>query len=127
MSKQEMICIICPMGCRLELSIIDGRVDAVGGNECPRGVRYAHKEYENPTRTLTTTVKVCKGSKNLVPVKSNGELPKDLIMKCMDTIRATAVDAPVKMGQVIVENIMGLGVDIIATSEISKAEPSDRC
>ena len=87
--KITQTCIICPMGCNMEVTLDreKGIVENVLDNGCPRGAKYAEKELLNPTRTLTTTIKVLQGNLAVVPVKSKDELPKDKLLQYMEVIR----------------------------------------
>lgn len=115
MMNKDLICIICPRGCHLHIE--DG---VVSGNGCKRGEVYAINEITNPTRTITTTVKIESINLNRLPVRSNVAIKKDMIFKCMDILNKVKVKAPVKMGQIIVKNINNSGVDIIATREVEE-------
>ncbi|MCC8158145.1 MAG: DUF1667 domain-containing protein [Phascolarctobacterium sp.] len=110
-----MNCIMCPLGCEMTVTIEDGAVTGVTGNTCPRGPKYAHDEVVAPKRMLTSTVRVNGGLLPLVPVVSKTTLPKERILDCAAALRQVIVEAPVSEGQVIVENILGLGVDIVAS------------
>ena len=110
-----MNCIMCPLGCEMTVTIEDGAVTGVTGNTCPRGPKYAHDEVVAPKRMLTSTVRVNGGLSPLVPVVSKTTLPKERILDCAAALRQVIVEAPVSEGQVIVENILGLGVDIVAS------------
>ena len=110
-----MNCIMCPLGCEMTVTIEDGAVTGVTGNTCPRGPKYAHDEVVAPKRMLTSTVRVNGGLLPLVPVVSKTTLPKERILDCAAVLRQVIVKAPVSEGQVIVENILGLGVDIVAS------------
>jgi CxxC motif-containing protein len=110
-----MNCIMCPLGCEMTVTIEDGAVTGVTGNTCPRGPKYAHDEVVAPKRMLTSTVRVNGGLLPLVPVVSKTTLPKERILDCAAALRRVIVEAPVSEGQVIVENILGLGVDIVAS------------
>lgn len=114
--KKNLICVSCPLGCPIEVEIENGEVVSVTGNTCKRGDSYARTEITNPVRSLTTSVKVEGGMHPVVPVKSSAPVPKDKMFECMEAINAVTVKAPVKIGDVIIENICGLGVDIIATN-----------
>ena len=115
--QKNIICVACPMGCGLAVEISDnGEIMSVTGNTCKRGDAYARTECTNPVRSLATTVKVNNGIYNVVPCKSAGALPKDKIMECMDIINNVSADAPVKLGDVLVNNILGTGIDIVATN-----------
>ena len=111
--KQELICIACPMGCHLEVDIDNDY--SVSGNQCKRGEVYGKKELTNPTRLITSTVKINKGINNRIPVKSNGEVPKDKIFLVMKQLEKVELSSPVEMNQVVIKNVCGLGVNIITT------------
>ncbi|MCR5154438.1 MAG: DUF1667 domain-containing protein [Lachnospiraceae bacterium] len=117
MEKRELTCICCPMGCQLSVTI-NGEDISVTGNTCPRGAEYAKKEVTNPRRTVTSSVKVTGSKAVRVPVKTKTDIPKGDIFKCMDVIRGITVKAPVKIGDIVCENIAGTGVDLVATKDI---------
>lgn len=117
---REMICVACPLGCTINIELDDnGRVVSVSGNSCKRGIAYAESECTNPTRSLTTTVKVRGGEYPLVPVKSKGAIPKGKLIECVREISKLTVDAPVSIGDVILPNVLGTGIDIVATNNIA--------
>lgn len=103
--KLSLTCIICPMGCSMEVEVETNasgqkKVLSVKDNGCKRGEQYAAKELQNPTRTLTTTIKVEGGELPLVPVKTAGEVPKESLLQCMEVVRRASCKAPVKRGDV---------------------------
>ena len=105
------------MGCDITVEIADnGDILSVTGNTCKRGDAYARAECTNPVRSLATTVKVDGGIHNVVPCKSAGSLPKDKIMECMKVINTAEVKAPVALGDILVENILDTGINIVATN-----------
>ena len=104
----ELICIKCPRGCNL---VVDG--DNVTGNLCPRGLDYAREEQTNPLRIVTTLIKV---GEKVVPVKTSSEVPKARINEVLDEIAKIKVDTT-SIGDVVLENILDLGVDIVVTGE----------
>ncbi|MGN0526117.1 MAG: DUF1667 domain-containing protein [Acutalibacteraceae bacterium] len=114
--KRSLTCVSCPLGCPIEVEIENGEVISVTGNTCKRGDAYARSEVTNPVRSLTTSVKVEGGIHPVVPVKSAGPVPKDKMFDCMKEINAVTIKAPVKIGDVVIKNICGLGVDIVATN-----------
>lgn len=118
--KRELICIGCPMGCLLEATIENEKVIDVKGYTCLKGKTYAEKECTNPTRIVTTTVKVDGGDINAVSVKTESDIPKEKISDCIKELRGKTVKAPIKIGDVIFENIANTGVNIIATKNIKK-------
>ena len=115
--KHEMICIACPVGCHL--TVFDDLT--VKGHKCERGKEYGIKELTNPTRIVTSTVKIIGAHKGRIPVRTENDIPKELIYKVMDVINAVVVDAPVHMGDIIVENILGTGVNVIASRSMKKS------
>ncbi|MBP5091477.1 MAG: DUF1667 domain-containing protein [Bacilli bacterium] len=115
--KKEMICIQCPRGCRLS---IDTETLAVTGNSCPRGEKYAVSELTHPERTLTTTVRVIGGLIPRASARSDKPLPKESLFEAMDVINALSFEAPVHLGDILVENILGTGANIIATKTVEK-------
>ncbi len=119
MDTRELICISCPMGCMLNVTI-DGDDVKVEGNTCPRGAIYGKKEVLSPTRIVTSSVKVRNSNIAKVSVKTEKDIPKGKIFDIMDEIRKITVDAPIKIGDVIIENCADTGVDIIATKDVDK-------
>ena len=111
---KELTCIICPRGCHL---VVDDDLN-VTGNTCPRGAIYAKTELTHPTRTLTSTVSIKSKDEVCVPVKSDKPLPKEKIFEAMELINKTCVTAPIKIGDIVIKNIFGLDVNIVATKDI---------
>lgn len=122
MEKARLICIGCPLGCSLEAELENGSVVRVSGNACKNGEKYARKELTNPTRIVTTTVRVTGGTIPVVSVKTAVGIPKGQIFACVKALRAVEMPAPVAMGQVVLPNVCGTGVDVIATKAIAKQE-----
>jgi CxxC motif-containing protein len=118
--KKEMICIGCPMGCYLTVDYAGTKIRDVGGNRCKVGSEYAEKEISNPERTLTTTVKVKHGYLPLVSVRTNKPIPKIRIFDAMNLLAKVEVEAPIKIGEPIIQNIFDTGVNVIATKTVLK-------
>ena len=121
--KLPLTCIICPMGCSMEVEVETNasgqkKVLSVKDNGCKRGEQYAAKELQNPTRTLTTTIKVEGGELPLVPVKTAGEVPKASLLQCMEVVRRASCKAPVKRGDVLIFDLLGTGVNVVACADI---------
>ena len=112
---KELICISCPMGCHLK---VDTDKKTVTGNTCKRGEIYGLNEVTNPVRVVTSTVKVEGGELPVIPVKTNGAIPKPLNFECMKVINETVIKAPVKMGDVVIKDVLGTGIDVIASRNI---------
>ncbi len=115
---REMICINCPMGCHLTVDDSDKNNIKVTGNTCPRGVTYAVNEVTAPKRMVTGSVKVVGGNLPMVSVKTREAIPKGLIFECLQALKLVTMTAPVVIGDVVVENVCGCGVDVIATKNI---------
>lgn len=121
MEKRDMVCIVCPVGCHME--IIEDKNSETGyivnGAACKRGEIYGVKELSNPTRLLTSTVKIRGGLIPRIPVRTDKEIPKDKIFEVMEIINKIELDAPVKMGDILAANILGLDVNIISSKSVS--------
>lgn len=121
MKNRDMICIVCPVGCHMEI-IEDSESKSgyrVEGANCKRGEVYGVKELSNPTRLLTSTVKIIGSKLPRVPVRTDKEIPKDKIFEVMKIINEIELKVPVKMGQVLSENVLGLDVNIISSRSVS--------
>ena len=117
-TTRELICIGCPMGCPLTVVMNEKEVVGVTGNTCKRGSDYAAKEVTHPTRIVTSTVCVRGGSIPMVSVKTAQDIPKEKIFEILKYINALTVTAPVHIGDVLLKDIAGTGVDLIATKEV---------
>ena len=115
---REFICINCPLGCGLTVTIKDGEVEKVQGNTCPKGEAYGKKEVTNPTRIVTSTVRVTGGALPVVSVKTASDIPKEKIMDCARVLKEIEVQAPVSIGDVVLEDVCGTGVPMIATKNV---------
>lgn len=114
--QKELVCIVCPVGCHLRAELDDDlAVSGVFGNTCPRGDAYARKELTNPTRMLTSTVKIEGAQYERLPVITSSDIPKPMMRAVMEQLRHVVVHAPVNNRDVIVANVCGLNVDIIAS------------
>jgi CxxC motif-containing protein len=118
MEIKELICISCPLGCMVKVKTENGEIKDITGYSCKRGITYAQKEITNPVRIVTSTVKVDGGEKPLVSVKTKQSIPKSKIFDCMAEIRRTVVKAPVAAGDIIIGNVAGTGVDVVATKTV---------
>ena len=118
MEKRELICIGCPMGCMMTVSMENGEVIEVKGNTCKRGDVYARKEVTNPTRIVTSSVRVSGGVLPVVSVKTKEDIPKGKIKECMKALQQVEVQAPICIGDVVLANVADTGVDVIATKDV---------
>lgn len=118
MSEGKMICLSCPMGCELSVRIENGRVVRVEGNGCPRGPAYAEREAIEPMRVLPTSIKVLNGDRPLVSVKTDRPIPRRMIPAAMDVVRKIVVPAPVKIGDVVLADLLGTGAKLVTTRAV---------
>lgn len=117
MEKRELVCVACPLGCPITVTIDNGEITEVTGNTCKRGDAYARTEVTSPTRMITSTVKVVDGKAYVVPVKTSAPTPKGMMMDIMAEINKASIKAPVKIGDVVIKNVLNTGVDIVATND----------
>jgi CxxC motif-containing protein len=124
MEKHEMVCIVCPVGCHLEVTKDDNAATGyiVTGATCKRGEVYGVKELTNPTRMLTSTVKIKGALVRRLPVRTSTAIPKGKIFECMAEINKIEVNAPVKCGSIIIENVLNTGVNIIASRSMDRVD-----
>lgn len=116
----NITCIVCPMGCRMNVENTDGEI-TITGNTCARGAKYAHQEVTNPMRTLTTLVALRGGDMPLCPVKTRAPIPKSKIGAALAEVKRAIATAPVNIGDVIIPNVARTGVDIVATANRTEA------
>ena len=117
---RELICIGCPMGCPLTVEMENQEVLSVSGNTCPNGDKYARKEVTDPRRTVTSTVKILGGELAVASVKTQTDIPKNKIVDCMREIDKIEINAPVKIGDIVIEDVAGTGVNVIVTKNVAK-------
>lgn len=115
---EEIICIVCPLGCRMSVELDGREVAAVNGHQCKQGKKYARNEVLFPGRVLTTTVKTDFSDFPMLPVRSNKEIPKDQLIPCMMEISKQRISEPTQIGQPVIRDILGLGVDIISCRSV---------
>lgn len=118
MEIRNLTCIGCPMGCPLTVKLEDTEVISIEGNSCKRGAVYGKKEVTDPTRIVTTTVRVSGGTEPVVSVKTKEDIPKDKIFACIRAMKEITVPAPVHNGDVVLHDAAHTGVDVIATKNV---------
>lgn len=114
--KRELTCIACPMGCRLNVWYDEAGEVRVENYGCKRGITYGKQEFTCPMRTVTSSVRVARGARPLCAVKTKDVVPKAKIGEVLEAIRTARPEAPLKIGQVVVRDIAGTGVDLVATA-----------
>ena len=112
---KEYTCIGCPIGCPLQLVHKGSKITEISGNECDRGAKYAKQEFTDPRRELSTTVEIAGAHWRRLPVKVTGPVKKGRILEAARQIHTIQVKAPVKLGQVLIEDFLGnKGIDVVA-------------
>ena len=118
--EKKFVCIMCPLGCEVTVkSDENGQITEILGNSCKKGETYVRDEFTKPMRVLTSTVAIEGALFARLPVRTSDFIPKDKIFDCMKEIRKVRVKSPVKICDKMIENILGLGVDVVATRDIS--------
>ncbi len=117
---EKMICITCPMGCTLEVNHDGATVLSVEGNTCKRGEKYVQEELSDPRRMVASTVRVQGGIHPLVPVYTEAPIPKPRIHELLAQLREVELAAPVTMNQVVLENVLGEGINVIASRDMPR-------
>lgn len=118
MEEKQFICINCPMGCHLTVTLEAGMVTAVSGNTCKRGETYGRQEAVAPQRVLTCLMRASNRSKPF-SVKTSIPVPKELLFRCIDEIYRTRPEAPVSMGDVVIYDLCGTGANVLATQDLN--------
>ena len=119
MAKTNIICIRCPKGCHITVTHDDDKnIQKIEGFSCERGEEYAKAEFTNPVRVFTSTVRVKGGDLDLLPVKTDGQIPKPMMIDAAKESCRIEVEAPVKIGQVIKSDFCGTGIDLVAARNI---------
>ena len=120
MSTRELTCIGCPLGCAITVTMDGSTVTAVTGNTCPRGDAYARRECVAPVRTVTGTVAIEGAALPVLPVRTNGEVPKTQVFDVARALRTVKVQAPIAIGDVVLQNVCGTGVDVVAAKNMAR-------
>ena len=116
---KTIVSTVCPFSCNVLLELGDNdEIVSLTGNRCARGKVYATKEHTAPERTLTTTVKARGGIHPLLPVRTDQPIPKGRLLEAMQVTSNLEVEAPIKMGQVLIENFLGTGVNLVASRDL---------
>jgi CxxC motif-containing protein len=115
MEVRELTCLVCPVGCRARVYVEGGRAVRWENLECRAGEEYVRKEVELPLRDFFTVVRVKGGG--VVPVRSTGPISKDRLLEASRELAGLEVEGPIRVGEVLVKGLLGMGVDVVATGE----------
>ena len=118
--EKEITCIVCPIGCKIQVKTDGKQFEVCDGNKCKRGIEYARSEALDPRRMLTSSVLVKDGEWPLLSVKSSKSVPKNKVFEALIEIKKAKISAPVSLGQRIIKNVADTKIDIIATKSIKK-------
>ncbi|UCH01972.1 MAG: DUF1667 domain-containing protein [Candidatus Bathyarchaeota archaeon] len=116
--NREITCIICPIGCRATVVLRGENIVSINNLECPRGKPYIINEIKAPVRDFFSIVKIEGASIPVLPIRTTGPIPKEKMLDCMVELAKIVVKAPIKIGNIIVENFCNLGVDVISTKDL---------
>lgn len=117
-TDKELICIVCPNGCRLNAAMGEDGQLSVMGNKCKRGEKFAQTELTNPTRSLTTTVRTSFSTMPWLPVRTDGEIPKKLIGDALKELQSVLIEKNLRCGEVVLTDLAGTGINVIAASDL---------
>ena len=124
-SEKEITCIVCPIGCKIIVGSDGKKLEVLEGSKCKRGVEYARHEALDPRRMLTTSILVEGGEWPLVSVKSSRPVPKDKLFLVLKEIRNVKVKAPIKSGELLIENVANININIISTKTVKKVDNNE--
>jgi CxxC motif-containing protein len=120
--QRQFVCVTCPVGCAIDALVDGDKLIECHGQACKRGIAFVREELTAPKRMFTTTVRVVGGKLALVPVRSAQPLPKGILLSVAAMLRDVTLQAPVAEHQVVVQDVLHSGVDIITSRELAKAE-----
>ena len=118
--NKKMTCILCPNGCKLKVQVSGNEIVSLTGGKCPKGMLFAEQEIKDPQRNIATSILVTEGDLPLVSVRLTDSISKEKILDVVAEIKNISVQAPVSTGQVLIENVLNLDVDVISTKNIKK-------
>jgi CxxC motif-containing protein len=120
--KKKMRCIVCPEGCPMqaEFETDSKKIISLEGHNCKRGIKFAESEITNPLRLLTTTIRIDSGISQRLPVRSNNPAPKEKILSMVKEVKKIRAKAPIKMGEIIIADVLGTGIDIISSATVDE-------
>ncbi len=118
----DYLCIGCPLGCRLEVETEGDDIVEVRGNQCRKGEKFARQEHLDPKRMVATTVAIAGATITRLPVHTAEPVPKDLVRTVCDALHRLVLEAPVAMGQVVLADVLGTGVDVVASRTLARSD-----
>ncbi len=122
---KTVICTTCPSGCQMEAVYTDEKNFKVTGNRCKRGETYCKNECFDPKRMFTASVKIEGCDRAMMPVRTSKPVPKELIMKCAESLKGVVLKAPCGIHETVIENVAGSGADIITAMTLEREVKND--
>ncbi|MFW6048967.1 MAG: DUF1667 domain-containing protein [Candidatus Bipolaricaulota bacterium] len=126
MPKKEYTCTACPKGCTIEVEFEDDEILDISGYTCVRGKEYVEDEFHDPRRILTTTVRINNAKYPRIPVRTETGVPKDELNCCLDALKEVELEAPVGVGDVVIENVCGTDIDVVASRSLDPVSEKKR-
>lgn len=126
MPKKEYTCIACPKGCKIELEYEGEEIKDISGYSCVKGKEYVKDEFHDPRRILTTTVKINQAKYPRLPVRTETGVPKDELDCCLEELKKIQLEAPVKIGEVVIGDVCGTGISVTASRSLEKLNGDKR-
>lgn len=126
MPKKEYTCIACPKGCKIELEYEGEEIKDISGYSCVKGKEYVKDEFHDPRRILTTTVKIRNAKYPRIPVRTETGVPKDELDCCLEELKKIQLEAPVKIGEVVIGDVCGTGISVTASRSLEKLNGDKR-
>ena len=120
---KNIVCVQCPIGCKIKVELNeDGHIKSISGNRCPRGVEYAKDEIRDPKRVVPTSIRVLNGELPLASVKTDKPIPKRFIPELMKIVREIKVEAPVRVGDIVVKDLFGTRANLVVTRTVRRLD-----
>ena len=118
--EKKITCIICPIGCRMQVKTHGKKIGIIEGNKCKKGAEYAQEEVLNPRRVLTSSVLILGGELPIVSVKTLHPIQKEKISDALAEIKRSVVNAPIRSGEIVIKNVADTGINIVATKTVPR-------
>lgn len=116
--EKSLVCIQCPHGCSLIVSLNNDRINEIKGGKCKKGIQYARQEIENPQRVLTSAISTRNLDMRQAPVKTDKPIPKNQIFAAMKEIRKFVLEKPADINEILIKNFLNLDCNLIVTRRV---------
>ncbi|MBS3766339.1 DUF1667 domain-containing protein [Candidatus Bipolaricaulota bacterium] len=126
MPKKEYTCVACPKGCTVEVEFEDDEIKDISGYSCAKGEDYVKSEFHDPRRILTTTVRISGAKYPRIPVRTETGVPKDELDCCLDKLNAVDLEAPVEVGDVVIEDVCGTDISVVTSRSLERVDEKEK-